>query len=902
MSTKTNKRLEDLARSLEKTARGPDKSREELLSERAFIEGALDAATDAFVVFDLKGRPVKWNRALTEVTGYTDEELPSLTVTDLVAEEDRWRVADTLKTVLKEGRATMEADVLTKKGDRMPLEFSGAVLKDKKRKPIGLCAIGRNITERRRAEEELALSERKFRAIFDSASDAIFINDLEGHFLEVNKVAVEEMGYSREELLSLTTPDIDWPEYAEMVPPRMKELQEKGAAVFETAHVTKDGRVIPIEASSKIIEFQGQECILTIARDITERKPVVETLREGESMFRFMVENMNDVAFMVDMSFKNVYISESMVKTLGFTPEEHMGKPPQETITPESLELAVKVLAEELQREGVEGVDPNRTVVLELDFWHKNGSVISAEATCGFVRNSSGDPVGIYGLSRDVTQRMLFEEERTRLIRDLGKRVNELRGLQVLSGLIEKEGITLDEILDGTAKLIPPAWQYPEVTCARVVVGDKEFKTGNFKETEWKQSTDIMVYGKRAGAIEVYYLEEKPVAGEGPFLSEERILLGVLSERLRTVVERLRTGEELRESEERMRTVIENSPFGVMVIDEEKKIVDANPAVLALTGYSREDLIGQTCHGLVCPKARDDCPIYDHGIDISNVETTLLNRDGSPVYIYKTAVPITLSGRKALLEMFVDVTERKRAENILKETLEELSRSNAELEQFAYVASHDLQEPLRMVSSYVQLLERRYKDRLDPDAGDFIGYAVDGVHRMQNIISDLLDFSRVGTHAKQLKPTDTGAALDQALANLRVAIDESGAVITRERLPTVFADETQLVQLFQNLIGNAINFRSDDPPRIHVSSECKGSECLFSVSDNGIGIDPGQSGRIFQIFQRLHTRTEHSGTGIGLAICKKIVERHGGSIRVESEPGKGSTFYFTLPIKGKVRQ
>ncbi|MCJ7652317.1 MAG: PAS domain S-box protein, partial [Actinobacteria bacterium] len=412
MSTETNKRLEVLARSLEKTALGSEKSREELLSERALVEGALDAATDAFVVLDLKGRPVKWNRAVTKVTGYTDEELPSLKVTDLVAEEDRWRVADTLKTVLKEGRATMEADVLTKKGDRIPLEFTGAVLKDKKRKPIGLCAIGRNITERRRAEEELALSERKFRAIFDSASDAIFINDLEGHFLEVNQAAVEETGYSREELLSLATADIDSPEYAETVPPRIKELREKGAAVFENAHVTKDGRVIPIEASSKLIEFQGQECILTIARDITERKLVEEKLRESESMFRFLMENMNDLAFMVDFNLKPSYIGDSIAKVLGFSPEEQMWKSAQEQITPESYELAVKVLAEELQRDRAEDYDHNKAVVLELDFWHKDGSTRCLETTTHFVRNSSGDPVGVFGLSRDVTERKRFEEER----------------------------------------------------------------------------------------------------------------------------------------------------------------------------------------------------------------------------------------------------------------------------------------------------------------------------------------------------------------------------------------------------------------------------------------------------------------------------------------------------------
>jgi light-regulated signal transduction histidine kinase (bacteriophytochrome) len=227
----------------------------------------------------------------------------------------------------------------------------------------------------------------------------------------------------------------------------------------------------------------------------------------------------------------------------------------------------------------------------------------------------------------------------------------------------------------------------------------------------------------------------------------------------------------------------------------------------------------------------------------------------------------------------------------------ELARSNAELEQFAYITSHDLQEPLRMVSSFVQLLEKRYKGRLDGDADDFIMYAVDGANRMDRLITDLLAYSRVGSRGREFKQVLSEVVLDHALSNLQVAIEQSGAVITRDPLPEVIGDDIQLTQLFQNLIGNAIKFCMDRPPCIHVSADQQGNKWVFSVRDNGIGIATEYFGRIFSIFQRLHNRKDYPGTGIGLAICKKVVERHGGRIWVESEPGVGSIFFFTIPAQ-----
>ena len=242
-----------------------------------------------------------------------------------------------------------------------------------------------------------------------------------------------------------------------------------------------------------------------------------------------------------------------------------------------------------------------------------------------------------------------------------------------------------------------------------------------------------------------------------------------------------------------------------------------------------------------------------------------------------------------------EVAERKRTQQRLDEQIRKLAQSNAELEQFAYVSSHDLQEPLRMVASYTQLLERRYHDRFDADGLEFLGYIVDGAKRMQQLISDLLDLSRIGTRAQPLVAVASADALAVALANLELAIQESAAEITVDPLPRVLADASQLTQLFQNLVSNALIYRRDEPPRIHIGAEKKDAHWEFFVADNGIGIAAEHWERIFVIFQRLHGRGEYPGTGIGLAICKKIVERHGGRIWVDSQVGVGSTFRFLLP-------
>lgn len=361
--------------------------------------------------------------------------------------------------------------------------------------------------------------------------------------------------------------------------------------------------------------------------------------------------------------------------------------------------------------------------------------------------------------------------------------------------------------------------------------------------------------------------------------------------------------EDARSAEERFRRLLESAPDAILIADEEGRVVVSNTQAEHLFGYERDELLGTRFDELIpdveAPSVRRPDADEDAGAPTHPIEATARRKDGGQAPVEVTMAPMS-TGEGTLLSCIVrDVTDRKRAEEELERRNRELARSNAELEQFAYVASHDLQEPLRMVSSYVQLLERRYGDELDSDAHEFIGYATEGVRRMRDLIRDLLTFSQVGAVDRRLGPTDTEEVVREVLTSMQTSLEASDASVEVDDLPTVMADRSQIAQVFQNLISNGLKFQDDRPPRIEVSAERDGNAWVFSVRDNGIGIPDEYGNKIFVIFQRLHDRQDYEGTGIGLAICKKIVEGHRGRIWFESPPtgaDRGTVFRFTLPV------
>lgn len=335
-------------------------------------------------------------------------------------------------------------------------------------------------------------------------------------------------------------------------------------------------------------------------------------------------------------------------------------------------------------------------------------------------------------------------------------------------------------------------------------------------------------------------------------------------------------------SREQLSHILEQNTDAIIVLDHEGIVRFANSITISLFGYEIEQNMSELF----------DLPVA--AAEDAEIEVT--RRSGGKITTEMRVIDIEWEGERAYLVLLRDVTKKAQAETETKCCEVEREWSNRELQQFAYVTSHKLQEPLGMIANYVQLLAQRYKGRWDADADDLISHAVDGVNHMQTFLDDLLAYSRVGIQFRKSQYTDCAEAVDRALANLHSMIEESGAVVCYGALPDVVFDRMQLVQLFQNLISNAIKFCSKEPPRVCISAERKNDEWIFSIRDNGIGIDPEYTERIFTILQRLHSWDERPGIGIGLAICRKIVESHGGRIWVESQPGKGATFYFTIPL------
>jgi PAS domain S-box-containing protein len=641
----------------------------------------------------------------------------------------------------------------------------------------------------------------------------------------------------------------------------------------------------------------------SVQRESSRRDLAEKRLAHMERRYRGLLEAAPDAMVVVNQSGEIVLLNLQAEKQFGYRRDELVGQKVK-NIIPEGC--AERLIADGT-RSATDALAQQIGTGIELSGRRRDGSEFPIEIMLSPLESTEG--ILVTAAIRDISLRKEAEKHLAQI--EVGRRLTE----DALRESEESYRILLDGIQNYAIFMMDPRGQVVSWNAgaerikgytADQIIGHPFSCFFTPEDIERGRPAEILRMTAASGQHEEQGMR---VRKDG-----SRFVASVTSTALRDSAGNLRGFSEFshdlsesKESGAKYRALLEAAPDAMVVVNQSGEIVLLNVQAEKQFGYSRDELVGQQVKNII-PEGFAERLIADGTRSAAQALAQHIGtgialagrrRDGSEFPIEIMLSPLESTEGILVTAAIRDITERNKSEEHLVKTVGELKRSNDELQQFAYVASHDLQEPLRMVASYTQLLAKRYKGRLDSDADEFIAFAVDGCNRMQGLIQDLLAYSRAGTNGRALCQVSGEDALQGALTNLRTTIEQSGAIVSHDSLPAIRTDETQLTQVFQNLVGNAIKYRSAEVPRVHVSATKTGdNEWIFSVRDNGLGIAPQYFERIFILFQRLHGRNEFEGTGIGLAICKKVLERLGGRIWVESQPEKGSTFRFALPERG----
>jgi PAS domain S-box-containing protein len=749
-------------------------------------------------------------------------------------------------------------------------------------------SVQRDQAARLLAEDSLRAGEERFRTLANNIPQLAWMADEKGYIFWYNDRWFDYTGTTLKDMAGWGWQKVHHPDHVKRVVEKITKCFQTGEILEDTFPIRgRDGkyrlflsRAVPIrDPDRKVLRWFGTNT------DISESK-------ESGTKYLGLLEAAPDAMVVVNQAGEIVLLNLRAEKEFGYKRDELIGQPVK-NIIPNGF--AERLIADGT-RSAAEALAQQIGMGIELIGRRKDGTEFPMELILSPLESAEGILVtaAIRDISvrRDAEKHLAQMEGRYRGLLEAAPDamvvVDQCGAIVLLNVQAEKVfGYNRDELVGQKVKnIIPKGF-------AERLIADG---TRSAAEALAQQiGMGIELIGRRKDGTE--FPMELILS---PLESAEGILVTAA---IRDISVRRDAEKHLAQMEGRYRGLLEAAPDAMVVVDQRGAIVLLNVQAEKQFGYHRDELVGLKVKSIIpegfaerliadALRSTEDALAQQIG---TGVELIARRKNGTEFPIELMLSPLESTEGILVTAAIRDITLRKQAEAHLLKKMDELNRSNVELGQFAYIASHDLQEPLRMVASYTQLLSRRYKGKLDSDADDFIAFAVDGASRMQRLIQDLLAYSRVGTKGNELLNVSSEHALQQALVNLRGAIDDSGALVSHDPLPTVMADETQLTQLFQNLVGNGIKYQSLGIPKVHISAAKNGGEkWTFSVKDNGLGIDPQYFDRIFGMFQRLHKREEFAGTGIGLAICKKIVERHGGTISVESQPGNGSTFRFDL--------
>jgi PAS domain S-box-containing protein len=750
--------------------------------------------------------------------------------------------------------------------------------------------LQQELIQRKQAEEELKRSRDFLEKLTNSMWDVVFSAKMPERIIEWANNSVNIIGYTPEECIGKTTEFLYHDKEGFLAfGNELKSAIAAGKDVLHTERLLKrkNGEVFPAEITITFFKEEGGVVRTTsIIRDITKRKLVEAEMKVKD---KAIASSINAIAIS-SLRGNLTYINDSFLKIWGYDDEkEVLGKNVTEFW--EVPEKVMQVMGAVMDRQG--------GWIGELTAKRKDGSLFDIQMATTTVTDTGGKPICLMGSFLDITERKMVENT-------LKERMKELTCLYQVQRILQ-EKLPVDEVCKQVLEQLVPAMQYPEITAVAIELDGKRYASERYREgLSHSLHTEITAQGNARGHLDVCYTADKPF-----LVTEELELLEAVAKSVGTWLEQKQATESLLESEGRYRTLFESSADGILVTNAETKSFSyCNSAISKLLGYSEEELTKMSVPDIV-PKDKLEHVMAEFMAQIRQEKTLTLDipclkKDGTIVYADIHSCDMLIGGKRYNAGIFRDVTERKRAgeerEGLLrgiKKINRKLEESNKELQDFAYIASHDLREPLRKISSFGSLIQDSLKGKLDEDQQENLEFMINGAQRMQDMIDDLLTYSRLTTSAKPPQRVDLNEVIeDLKKLELATLLDETqGTIHVPEPLLPVQADPFQMHQLFQNLLGNGLKFHKEGiPPEITIRArQVENNMIRIEVEDNGIGIAEEYHEQVFVMFKRLHSREQYEGTGIGLAVCKKIVERHRGNIGVKSTPGEGSTFWFSLP-------